>query len=78
MMINKITGLNVERTHKYRATFRIVWKFNTPYSSHMGWAWERLVGVSRRIIDSLLVNVRHTKLTLEVLTTFFGRGLCHS
>ena len=48
------------------------WKFNTPYSSHMGGAWERLIGITRRILDSLLFEVRHSKLTHEVLTTFLA------
>ena len=29
----------------------ILWKFNTPYSSHMGGIWERLGGICRRIPD---------------------------
>ncbi|TWW78186.1 hypothetical protein D4764_11G0003070 [Takifugu flavidus] len=28
------------------------WTFNAPHSSHMGGAWERLIGVARRILDS--------------------------
>ncbi|XP_056016872.1 uncharacterized protein LOC130053556 [Ostrea edulis] len=48
-----------------------VWKFNTPYSSHMGGTWERLIGIRRRILDAILLEVKHTKLTHEVLCTFF-------
>jgi hypothetical protein len=36
-----------------------VWKFNTPYSSHMGSSWERFIGIARRIIDSILYDARH-------------------
>lgn len=35
-----------------------IWKFNTPHSSHMGGAWERLIGVFRRILDSYLVRLQ--------------------
>ncbi|KAK3103260.1 hypothetical protein FSP39_017922 [Pinctada imbricata] len=49
-----------------------VWKFNTPYSSHMGGVWERLIGVTRRILDAILLEVKHAKLTHEVLCTFFA------
>ena len=49
-----------------------VWKFNTPYSSHMGGSWERLIGIARRIIDSILYEARHKKLTHEVLCTFMA------
>ena len=38
----------------------------------MGGAWERLIGVTPRILDAMLYEVRHTKLTHEVLTTFFA------
>ncbi|XP_061185011.1 uncharacterized protein LOC133193026 [Saccostrea echinata] len=49
-----------------------IWKFNTPFSSHMGGALERLIGVIRRIIDSILLDAKYTKLTHEVLCTFMA------
>lgn len=49
-----------------------VWKFNTPYSAHMGGSWERLIGIARRIIDSILFEARHKCLTHEVLCTFMA------
>ncbi|CAG2224086.1 unnamed protein product [Mytilus edulis] len=51
---------------------KTVWKFNTPYSSHMGGAWERLIGIARRILDSILFEARHQRLTHEVLCTFMA------
>ena len=47
---------------------RINWIFNPPHPSHMGGVWERLIVVSRQILDSLLLDVKH--LTHE----FHGRG----
>ena len=49
---------------------RILWKFNPPHSSHMGGAWERLIGIVRRILDAILLNSCSQKLTHEVLCTF--------
>jgi hypothetical protein len=38
----------------------------------MGGSWERLIGVSRRILDSLLLQHKSRNLTHEVLTTFMA------
>lgn len=46
------------------------WVFNQPHSSHMGGSWERMIGVARRILDSLMAHVGPQSLTHEVLTTF--------
>ena len=48
------------------------WIFNPPHASHMGGAWERMIGLVRRIIDAMLLNHRTKYLTHEVLTTFFA------
>ncbi|XP_038593130.1 uncharacterized protein LOC119917089 [Micropterus salmoides] len=38
----------------------------------MGGAWERMVGVARRILDSMLLQVGPSKLTHEVLVTLMA------
>ena len=48
------------------------WTFNSPHASHMGGAWERLIGVARRILDAMLLQVGSTRLTHEVLTTLMA------
>ena len=48
------------------------WIFNPPHSSHMGGAWERMIGVSRRILDSMLSQIRPPHLTHEVLSTLMA------
>ncbi|TKS65718.1 Extracellular calcium-sensing receptor [Collichthys lucidus] len=48
------------------------WIFNPPHSSHMGGAWERLIGVARRILDAMLLQTAHTRLTHEVLSTLMA------
>lgn len=51
---------------------RVTWQFNPPHASHFGGAWERLIGVSRRILDSLLLENRFKDLTHEMLITFLA------
>jgi hypothetical protein len=45
------------------------WIFNPPHSSHFGGVWERMIGVSRRILDSILKSECIGNLTHEVLST---------
>ncbi|KAJ8009335.1 hypothetical protein DPEC_G00087820 [Dallia pectoralis] len=47
------------------------WEFNPPYSSHMGGAWERMIGVARRILDSMLLQ-GPSHLSHEVLCTLMA------
>ncbi|XP_034005864.1 uncharacterized protein LOC117497939 [Trematomus bernacchii] len=47
------------------------WIFNAPHSSHMGGAWERMIGVARRVLDALLLKNKD-KLTHEVLATLMA------
>ena len=48
------------------------WLFNSPHASHMGGVWERMIGVVRRILDSIMLQVANTPLTHEVLVTFMA------
>lgn len=48
------------------------WIFNAPHASHMGGAWERLIGVVRRILDGLLKKDSATRLSHEVLSTLMA------
>lgn len=48
------------------------WIFNPPHSSHMGGVWERMIGVSRRILDSMLSQIQPSHLTHEVLSTLMA------
>ena len=48
-----------------------VWVFNPPHASHFGGVWERMIGVTRRILDSVLLN-NDRSLTHEVLCTFLA------
>ena len=70
----KIDAINVEDKAIQQFLFNTgtVWIFNPPHASHMGGVWERMIGVARRILDSLLSDVRMKDLTHEVLTTFMA------
>ncbi|KAK3542225.1 hypothetical protein QTP86_018786, partial [Hemibagrus guttatus] len=48
------------------------WVFNPPHASHMGGAWERMIGVSRRILDSMLQQISPSCLTHEVLSALMA------
>ncbi|XP_062413389.1 uncharacterized protein LOC119222763 [Pungitius pungitius] len=44
------------------------WVFNPPHASHMGGSWERMIGLSRRILDGILLQDR-VQLTHDLLCT---------
>lgn len=56
----------------YLTEQRCTWEFNPPHASHMGGIWERMIGVSRRILDALLLDVKQPQLTHKVLVTFMA------
>lgn len=68
----RIDTVNVEDEGVRKVLFNSgsVWIFNTPHSSHMGGAWERMIGITRRILDYVLKDVRN--LTHEVLVTLMA------
>lgn len=47
------------------------WEFNPPYASHMGGCWERMIGIARRILNSMLLQDK-VQLTHEVLCTLMA------
>lgn len=47
------------------------WEFNPPHASHMGGSWERLIGLSRRILNATLLQ-ENIQLTHDVLCTFMA------
>lgn len=49
----------------------VKWIFNPPHSSHMGGAWERMIGVARSVLDSMLLG-NSKNLTHEVLVTLMA------
>jgi hypothetical protein len=70
----KIDAINVEDgpLKEFLYDKGVVWIFNPPHSSHMGGVWERMIGVTRRILESMMTEVSAKNLTHEVLTTFMA------
>ncbi|KAK7939208.1 hypothetical protein WMY93_002534 [Mugilogobius chulae] len=48
------------------------WQFNPPHASHMAGSWERMIGITRKILDAMLLEDKHRKLTHEVLVTLMA------
>lgn len=57
---------------KYLSEEECTWLFNPPHSSHMGGLWERMIRVSRQILDSILSLISLSRLTHEVLLTLMA------
>lgn len=70
----KELGIEAERStvEAYLQNKGCTWVFNPPHASHMGGSWERLIGVARRILDAMLVQSIHMRLTHEVLSTLMA------
>lgn len=66
--------INVEdkTIHSCLKDANITWRFNAPHSSHMGGVWERMIGIARNILNSMLLDVGHRDLTHEVLVTLMA------
>ena len=66
--------LNVEdkEMNKHMYDSGSTWICNVPHSSHMGGAWERLIGIARKILDAILLDAKLKSLTHEILVTFIA------
>lgn len=56
----------------YLADNGCTWIFNPPHASHMGGSWERMIGITRKILDSMFRDSNSSRLTHETLTTFLA------
>lgn len=65
------TDASPESVERYLSDQNCTWVFNPPHSSHMGGAWERMIGIARRILDCMLQEQR-AQLTHEVLSTLMA------
>lgn len=48
------------------------WVFNPPHAPYMGGSWERMIGIVKRILDSMLTTNSVQLLTHEVLVTLLA------
>ncbi|XP_071172930.1 uncharacterized protein [Mytilus edulis] len=75
--VNELSLLyNDENIQGYLSKKQIVWTFNPPHASHMNGAWERMIGLARRILDSMLTDIQGKQLTHEVLCTLMTEVCC--
>ena len=51
---------------------RCEWIFNPPHGSHIGGVWERMIGIVRKILNSMLADLGSLHLTHEVLSTLMA------
>ncbi|KAJ8031579.1 hypothetical protein HOLleu_24812 [Holothuria leucospilota] len=61
-----------EPIKRYLLSHHCEWVFNPPHASNMGGAWERMIGIARRILDAILRDVKASQLTHEVFTTLMA------
>ena len=66
----ELSQLSKRELEIYAVRQNIEWNFIPPSASHMGGAWERMIGCSRRVMRSLLS--RDVRLTDEILETVFA------
>jgi hypothetical protein len=70
----KIDTVNVEdKTLKqFMYNSGTTWIFNPPHASHFGGAWERMIGMVRKILDSMLLEPVNRNLTHDILSTLMA------
>ncbi|XP_040291763.1 uncharacterized protein LOC121003886 [Bufo bufo] len=65
------SNLNDEKVESFLSRQEVSWIFNPPFASHMGGVWERMIGITKRILDSMFLQ-QPSRLTHEVLVTLMA------
>ena len=73
-----IHSVNVEdpKIKNFLCEHKTICRFNPPHASHMSGAWERMIGLARKILDSMLCDIHGKQLTHEVLCTLMTEVCC--
>ena len=75
---NELEAAMKEMNNKHVEAFLVrkgcEWVFNPPHASHAGRVWERMIGIARRILDSMLSELASKQLTHEVLSTLWRKS----
>ncbi len=69
--LNIPSNIDSKTVKTYLSDQSCTWIFNPPHASHCGGTWERMIGLARRILDSMFLQLKD-KLTHEVLVTFMA------
>lgn len=70
--LNISSNLDNTVVKKFHVDQGCSWQFNPPYASHMGGSWERMIGLARRILDAMFLQLRLSALTHETLSTLMA------
>ena len=65
------SNINSTALKTYLSDKGFTWSINPPHASHCGGSWERMIGLARRILDAMFLQLKD-KLTHEVLVTFMA------
>ncbi|CAJ0956272.1 unnamed protein product [Ranitomeya imitator] len=66
------SNLDTTSVERYLNDQGCTWTFNLPHYSHMGGDRERMIGMARRILDSIFLQAGSARPTHESLTTFLA------
>ena len=69
-IVKSMQEIDINKVQDYSVQNGVKWSFIPPNAPHMGGIWERIVGVIKRVLSSLLMG-DHARLTDEILDCVF-------
>ena len=67
-----VVNVEDDPMQEYLDKSKTLWRFNPPYSSNMGGAWERMIRTIRSVLNSILIDHGCRNLTHDNLVTFMA------
>lgn len=65
-------NLNAAKVTRFLAEQGCSWIFNPLHASHMGGVWEQMIGITLKILDSMMLQQGPSRIIHEVLTIFMA------